>query len=65
MLVSGAMAAAIRFAFVRAPWHATYIAVYAAFAGMAGESLLIEAINYKNDKLQMPPKGKLPAPAMR
>ena len=28
--------------------------------GEPGKSLLVEAINYKNDKLQMPPKGKLP-----
>src|SRR5688572_442502 len=32
----------------------------AAVAGQTGKSLLLEAVGYKNDKLQMPPTGKLP-----
>ena len=32
----------------------------AAVAGQAHKSLLLEAVGYKNDKLQMPPSGKLP-----
>ena len=37
-----------RFVFVRAPWRATYIAVYAAFVGVAGESLVIDSDHWRH-----------------
>jgi hypothetical protein len=37
-----------RFVFVRTPWHATYIAVYAAFLGVASESLLIDSDHWRH-----------------
>ena len=37
-----------RFVFARTPWHATYIAVYAAFVGVAGESLIIDSDHWRH-----------------
>ena len=37
-----------RYAFVPTPWRTTYIAVYAAFVGIAGESLIIDTDHWRH-----------------
>jgi O-antigen ligase/polysaccharide polymerase Wzy-like membrane protein len=37
-----------RFVFARTPWRSIYIAVYAAFVGVAGESLLIDSDHWRH-----------------
>ena len=38
----------LRFVFVNTPWRATYIAVYCAFVGVAGESMIIDSDHWRH-----------------
>jgi len=38
----------LRFAFVAAPWRRAYLAIYAAFVGTAGESVLIDSDHWRH-----------------
>jgi hypothetical protein len=42
------LAMGLRFAFVTTPWRPTYLAVYAAFVGMAAESFLIDSDHWRH-----------------
>ncbi len=38
----------LRFAFVATPWRPAYLAIYAAFAGVALESLIIDSDHWRH-----------------
>ena len=47
-LVAVTLVSGLRFVFVATPWRATYLAVYAAFVGVAGESLIIDSDHWRH-----------------
>jgi hypothetical protein len=47
-LVAVTLVSGLRFVFIATPWRATYIAVYAAFVGVAGESLIIDSDHWRH-----------------
>ena len=47
-LVAVTLVSGLRFVFIATPWRATYIAVYSAFVGVAGESLIIDTDHWRH-----------------
>lgn len=47
-LVAVTLVSGFRFVFIATPWRATYIAVYSAFVGVAGESLIIDSDHWRH-----------------
>jgi O-Antigen ligase len=47
-LVAVTLVSGLRFVFIATPWRATYIAVYSAFVGVAGESLIIDSDHWRH-----------------
>jgi O-antigen ligase len=47
-LVLATLVRGLRFIFVDTPWRSTYMAVYCAFAGVAGESIIIDSDHWRH-----------------